>query len=326
MSIYNCIPNGCGRVLWREYLPPKVRWKYPGENWNEIEGDSYEIENLPAQCCGTWDITVYFSVPGCNGGQAYSGAGVVRIPYGTYQRMEYRTDNPWARSLIQVVYYDCYQNKEKTLPVWSSTGKSSIVPNCQDPLAIHDMPGSTYRVVDAVRVDAGIEECNTCWFTVYKGDKIVHTELKDDCPQVEQLSCRLSDIPNEIKIEKIPYLQRIEVVDFAYQNFGLNVFRRAIPDECLNIYRNLTTVLPPAPGGFPVPANNVQDHYEFILQICSAPGCPSPEYNVVCDCDCEKCPTNTCAKECGNYICCYDTTSGIATKQIEIEKYCGDEI
>ena len=326
MGALHCIPNGCGRVLWREYLPPVVRWRYPGEDWQEIEGDRYEIENQPAQCCGSWDITVAYNVPGCNGGIEYTGAGTVRIPYGTYQGIEYRTDNPFTRTVIQVVYYDCYQDKLKTLPVWSSTGKSSEIPNCGDSLAIHDKPGSTYRIVDAVRVDGGIEECNTCWFSVYKGQEIVHTEVREDCPEVEQVSCRLSDVINEIKIEKIPYLQRIEVLDFAYQNFGANVFRREIPDECLNIYRNLTTVLPPLPGGIPVPANNLQEHYELILQICSAPGCPPPEYNVICDCDCEKCPTNTCPVECGNHVCCYDTSTGKAVKEIEIEKYCGGDI
>ncbi len=326
MGIFHCIPNGCGRVLWREYLPPVVRWRYPGEEWKEIEGDSYEVENMPAQCCGTWDITVFYKVPGCNGGQEYSGAGVVRIPYGTYRRMEYRTDNPFTRTLIQVVYYDCVQNREKTLPIWSSTGKSSVIPNCGDPLAIHDMPGSTYRIIDGVRVDGGIEECTQCFFSVYKNGVIVHSEVREDCPEVEQLPCRLSDVIKEVKIEKTPYLQRIEVVPFAYQNLGLNVYQRAIPSECLNIYDNLTATIPPSGFGIPVPTNSAQSTFSFVQQICSAPGCPPPEYNVVCDCDCEKCPTGTCPVECGNHICCYDTSTGKAVKEIEIEKYCGGDI
>ena len=326
MGIFNCIPNGCGRVVWREYLPRVVRWKYPGEDWQEIEGDRYEIDRMPAQCCGTWDITIKYSVPGCNGLKTYSGTTVRRIPYGTYRRIEYRTDNPRTRTLIQIIYYDCNQKIEKPVYVWSSTGKSSVIPNCGDPEAIHDMPGSTYEITKVVRADGDDIGCTQCFFTVYKGRDIVHTEVQEDCPQVEQLPCRLSDVINEIKIEKIPYLQRLEVVDFAYQNFGLNVFRREIPNECLNVYRNLTTVLAPLPGGIPVPANNVQDHYELVTQICSAPGCPPPEYNVICDCDCEKCPTNTCAVECGNHVCCYDSLTGKAVKEIEIERYCRDDI
>ncbi len=82
MSIFNCIPNGCGRVLWQEYLPSVVRWRYPDGEWNEIEGDNYSVDELPAQCCGSWDITVYFNVPGCNGLRTYSGTPTRRIPYG----------------------------------------------------------------------------------------------------------------------------------------------------------------------------------------------------------------------------------------------------
>lgn len=326
MGIFHCIPNGCGRVLWREYLPPVVRWRYPGEEWQEIEGDSYDLDNRPAQCCGSWDITVEYNVPGCNGLRAYSGTSTKRIPYGTFQRLEYTLDNPFTSTVIQIVYYDCNQNVEKVLYVWSSTGISSVVPNCGDPLAIHDMPGSTYRVIDAVRIDAGRETCNTCWFTVYRGREIVHTELRDDCPEVEQIPCRLSHVIKEVKIEKIPYLQRIEVVPFAYQNIGLNLYSRKIPDECLNIYDNLTATITRTGLDIPVPTNTAQNVYRFVKQICSAPGCPPPEYSVICDCDCEKCPDGTCSVECGNYICCYDTSTGKAVKQIEIEKYCGDEI
>ena len=83
MGTFHCIPQGCGRVLYQEYLPPKVRWRYPGEDWQEIEGDNYEVDNRPAQCCGSWDITVEYNVPGCNGGINYAGEGTVRIPYGT---------------------------------------------------------------------------------------------------------------------------------------------------------------------------------------------------------------------------------------------------
>ena len=326
MGTFHCIPQGCGRVLYQEYLPPKVRWRYPEEEWQEIEGDSYEVDNRPAQCCGTWDITVEYNVPGCNGGINYIGEGTVRIPYGTYRRIEYRTDNPFVRTVLQVVYYDCHQDREKELSFWSSTGKSSTIPDCGDPLAIHDKPGSTYRIVDAVRVDDGIEECNTCFFTVYRNGEIVHAESREDCPEVEQLPCRLSDVVREVEIDKAPYLQRIEVRDHGvgYLPIGAPLYQRyEIPNECLNIYNTNVWAAPivldtvPAPGAL--------NPFIFVKQICSAPGCPPPEYNVICDCDCEKCPAGTCPKECGNHVCCYDST-GKVVKEIEIEKYCGDEI
>lgn len=52
MGNWHCIPSSCARVVYYEYLPPVVRWRYEGENWNEIEADDYAIEQLPGQCEG----------------------------------------------------------------------------------------------------------------------------------------------------------------------------------------------------------------------------------------------------------------------------------
>ena len=323
MGNFHCIPESCGRVVYREYLPPVVRWRYPGEQWQEIEGDDYSIDERPAQCCGSWDITVEYYVPGCNRALDYSGTRTVRIPYGKYRRLEYQLDNPFVRTQIAVIYWDCWQNKEKSISVWSSTGKSSVIPDCGDPTAIHNQPGSTYEIVDLVRVDGGSETCTECTFTVYKNQEVVHSEQREDCPEVEVLPCRLSDVVKEIRIEKIPYLERIEVVDYSYISFGGNIFRGDIPDECLNVIKNLTTQIVPLPDGILTPDNGAfnSENRGFIAQICSASGCPPPEFSVICDCECESCPDGTCPVDCGDHICCYEA-SGVAVKSIPLENYC----
>ncbi len=307
---FHCVPEACGRVVYREYLSSVVRWRYPGEEWQEIKGDDYSVDELPAQCCGTWDFTVGFNVPGCNGLRGYSGISTVRIPYGTYRRLEYRTDNPFTNTTIQLVYWDCNQNIEKPRYIWSSTGKSSVIPNCGDPEAIHDMPGSTYWIMQVVRVDGSDQGCTQCKFTVYNKGQIVHNETRQECPEVEILPCRLSNVVKEIKIKKIVYYQGIEVVKFARDT----IFTVEIPQHCLNIYKtDLQASLIPLP--------NIYPHYEFVAQICSDIDCPPPEYHVICDCECESCPDGTCPVECGDHICCYET-SGVAVKSIPIEKYC----
>ncbi len=298
MGNFHCIPEGCGRVVYREYLPSVVRWRYPGEQWQEIEGDDYSIDERPAQCCGSWDITVEYYVPGCNRALDYSGTRTVRIPYGKYRRLEYQLDNPFVRTQIAVIYWDCRQNKEKSISVWSSTGKSSILPNCGDPTAIHDQPGSTYQLVSAVRVDAGQETCTECTFTVYKNQEVVHSEQRENCPQGEILPCRLSDEVKEIKIEKEAYLQRIEVRNESIDVVSVSpldaplIFTSQLPTDCLNIYKT-ATLAPPILSEY-VPVPGVINPYQFIQQICSAPGCPPPEYQVICDCECESCPDGTC--------------------------------
>ena len=49
MGNFHCIPSTCARVVWREYLSPVVRWRYPGEEWKEIEADDYQIDDQKPQ-------------------------------------------------------------------------------------------------------------------------------------------------------------------------------------------------------------------------------------------------------------------------------------
>lgn len=49
MGNFHCIPSSCARVVWREYLPPTIRWRYPGEDWQEIEGDDHSIDDQSPQ-------------------------------------------------------------------------------------------------------------------------------------------------------------------------------------------------------------------------------------------------------------------------------------
>ncbi len=313
-TFFHCIPEGCGQVFYREYLAPVVRWRYPGEDWQEIEGDDYSVKELPAQCCGTWDITVEYYVPGCNRALDYSGTRTVRIPYGKYRRLEYQLDNPFVRTQIAVIYWDCWQNQEKSISVWSSTGKSSVIPNCGDAYAIHNQVDSTYQVTDVNRVDEAEENCNKCSLVIYKNQQVVHNEVRSECPEVEVLPCRLSDSLKEVKVEKLNYLEGIEVVNFARDT----LFTVAIPPHCLNIYK---TSLQPSI----IPLPDIYPDYEFVAQICSDVGCPPPEYQVICGCDsCEFCPPGTCPVLCHGVICCHEKTTGKAIKSIPIDQYCGE--
>ena len=117
------------------------------------------------------------------------------------------------------------------------------------------------------------------------------------------------------KIEKLPYLERLEVVPHAYEQFGFNLYQKDIPNECLNIYLNDITGAITVPG-IPYPGNPWYNSWEFIAQFCSLPGEPPLEYHVVCNCDIQ-CPPGTCAVQCGEHICCYGS-DGIAVTSIQI--------
>ncbi len=49
MGLFHCIESSCARVEYQEYLPPVVRWRYPGEEWQEIEADDYSIETIETE-------------------------------------------------------------------------------------------------------------------------------------------------------------------------------------------------------------------------------------------------------------------------------------
>lgn len=306
MGNFHCIPNGCGRVVYREYLPPQIRYRY-GEDWQYVDGDDYAIEeSLGGQRPGVrYTVKIYINKTN-EAPKTYT----VYVT-GAVGNIIYIRDRPWE-SFWTYYYVRLETNSGTGLhPVDHISfrgGNSPITP-----------PGDNiFRIVDIFPKDKP-----ECTFTIYKNNQIVHQEVRDRCPEVEKLNCRLSDEIKVIKIDKLPWLERIEVVPYGYQNLGLNVYQAIIPDECLNIYKNLTTTIVPQFEGFPTPTNAAQATYGFIAQICSTPGCSPPEYQVICDCDCEKCPENTCPIKCDDVICCYDN-EGKSVKSIQIENYCGD--
>ena len=60
MGNFHCVTSNCARVVYREYLPPVVRWRYEGEDWNEVDGDDYTIDDKQTgQCEGAFYRMVY---------------------------------------------------------------------------------------------------------------------------------------------------------------------------------------------------------------------------------------------------------------------------
>ena len=170
---------------------------------------------------------------------------------------------------------------------------------------------------------------NQCEFKVFKNGQIVHQETRAVCPEVEKIPCKLSDVRHSIEIKKLPYLEKVEVVPYAYSAYKLPgvpapiVQADQIPAECLNIYNNAIYVIPPSGQGI-YPNGTPFD--SFITQICSAPGCLPPEYQVICDCNnCQSCPDGTCPIECNNHICCYNDY-GVSVAQIPKSNYCGGNL
>ena len=50
MGNWHCIPSSCAEVVYQEYLPPVVRWRYPDEDWQEIKADNFTLSQDKGKC------------------------------------------------------------------------------------------------------------------------------------------------------------------------------------------------------------------------------------------------------------------------------------
>lgn len=344
MGNFHCISSSCATVVYREYLPPRVRWRYQGEAWQEITANDYstEYESNPVEGATDrkfYDFYAKFIVQGSNHYAYNDGDLGYAKSSGSVQAPIY--DLSFRPSAVEVLF-ELVETRNNNGICFKQTVRPTALALAGNQAFRIITADSTSREVGMVEsigffdfsfienTDNTPQPCNNtipnnCIFTITLNDEIVYQETRDTCPEVEILPCRLSDIRKEIKIGKIPYLERIEVVPYGYQNLGLAVYQAIIPDECLNIYKNETVTIIPQVEGFPTPTNSAQSTYGYITQICSPEGCPPPEYQVICNCDdCESCPENTCSVECEGNICCYDKTTGKSIKSIPIDNYCGE--
>lgn len=353
MGNWHCVPSGCAEVVYQEYLPPVVRWRYPEEEWREIKADDYSFTEKTI-CPGVPHVFYYrnaiintfqCTLTGWSNEFIRSGwLGSTSPPFTNFRLYSGNILIAYAATPE-----DWAGNIEK--PFWSYWRSSTFfcgenVPNhgtgrfflyCDSAVGKdHLILNSTSRGILPYGFqpdpNANLSPCqNSCVFKITKNGQTVHTETRSVCPEVEKIPCRLSDQPKKIEIEKIPYLERVEVVPYAYSAYRLPGLPAPIaqadpiPDECLNIYNNAIYVVPPNPEALNNPDSTPFD--TFIAQICSAPGCPPPEYGVLCDdqCfECTECPPGTHPITCDDTVCCYGDDGRVV---LEIPKfdYCGGD-
>ncbi len=308
MGNFHCIPSSCAEVVYREYLSPSLRYRYPDQPWEYVEGaNNYTLE----EDCPVASFVVEFWYDTFNGNTFVSNR-YYRVPgnfYGKPIRVREIEDGSPYYMHIYLYFFNALTNQ-----------------NEYRRYLINTSPTSQYYVTDYNIIYDETVVCN-CIFKAYKDDELLLTRGTTECPEVEELPCRLSEERKVIKIDKLAYLQRVEVRNQAISTVVLPppinapfIQVRDLPTECLNIYNTLT-LSPPIPSD-QIPIPGALNPFVFVEQICSPVGCPPPEYEVLCDCDCRSCPKGTCPVECTGQICCYDKLTGKAVESIPLAEYC----
>jgi hypothetical protein len=344
MGNWHCVTSDCATVHYLDYEGGKIRWRYGSEPWQEIQGDDYSVKRETGKC---YDVSYRI------GGQALE---MPRPSFGKPCKnpTQWQLANNFLGKIVSISFYlatkrpiQAYVTTESINGIRASSwhylywtigqlsGTSAYMyyaPTCDE--SNHVFAVSGVNNWQAKRVDNQLDNCGDCTLEVLKNGQVVYTETRAVCPEVEKIPCQLSTVNKQIEIEKLPYLDRVEVVDYAYDvrlgllvdigNYGLLLQKKPILPECLNIYNNsITSTIPTDFGNV---ANTPENGYRQIAQICSAPGCPPPEYQVICDCNnCESCPGDTCPVECGEQICCYNDY-GVSIKEISSSNYCGGQL
>lgn len=345
MGNFHCIESGCAEVRYQPYKKKGgIHYRYPEGDWITVDGDDYKIDDKRFGQCpdAVYYVKFYYHYTGQTGGcyenangtctyysngSVRKGAKVGRIDINDPELEEKapswwdeEKSGKWSKKITGAYIYWNYPGGEISQNYVSfvkSSGGGGAIPSSVE--------------WEISRNDGQKDDCGQCTLQIFKEGQLIKEIENKDCPEVKELKdeCELSDRTKVIQIKKLPFLERVDVVPWAYQNLGANVNRRDIPDNCLNIYKPTTATIPPAPGPIPTPSNSAIDRdfsYGFVTQICSAFGCPPPEYEVICNCSGEECPNGTCPVECGNVVCCYDPNTGISVDSIKIENYSGGHL
>lgn len=355
MGNFHCTTKDCARVVYQVYLSSVVRYKYEGEDWQEIEGDSYAIEDSKSK----YDLNerknykiyakaiVSARVPPASSGQPprfvegqeieVNVGGVFSAPIYDVQPVvngkNVNTNVTYTKGTGGNQQYTFCEKVTQQWTLYTQTnggnvrikkdGGSYYEPPIDLVTGLYDL---RFEEIDDAKPCAEEIEQN-CTFRVFKGseEKGLTTVLeivRDTCPEAEVVGCRLSGVDTEIKIKKVPYIETVRVLPHTLVAFGANIYRGPIPDECLAVFKDYTSQILPLPGGFPAPNNgalNQDNTFGLVEVICSYPGCPRPEYQVICNCN-EECPPGTCEVRCGDKICCYGD-DGVSQKSIPLSSF-----
>ncbi len=317
------------RINVTPYLEARIEYQYPDEPMKTIFANggelSYDVNQLVGQCPTTYTVRVDYQASNTRS----SSCGQWRTTQDAFGRRDIQFTGKFLGLEVDqferlVIVFENLTTGQIAYQFPRSIVSSFIV--ARDSCRRESVTDVGYALrnswiwYDLKRIDGQPDDCGACTFTVYRDGQQIINETREDCPEVQQFDCELGEVETyEIDLAPLEILFITTSSEFALQNGTLNEgfdiaeiinFLAGNPDNCILIWK-----LERSFGFF----------YSItrIAQICSPIGCPPPEYNHECLNSCRSCPPDTCAVECGDHVCCYNS-EGIAIETISIEEFCNE--
>jgi len=313
----------------------KVRYRYAGEDWHELEASDYTIEqdfdvnntNPVSWFSIEFDAEVAQRFPPIISVPAIHEAGDI-ITVGTgasYPGVYLSGINPIKVQPNYNVEFDFISNsgnvcRKRTI----STAIISQHPDSSGKRCRTEEAGSTasnpaIKAISNPRLVADSNKppfnCNnydnSCKFSVYLCGHLVLESIKDDCPEVEIIKCE-PQLPQGITARIDPWDTVILIegkvgnlpplISIFWANIGRIVTAFSFdPTILIELAKEAQTNPNECILALKI---NKFNKIDILGQFCSTCDCVFPEYQVTCNDG--KCPDGTCEVECEDHLCCYD--------------------
>ena len=305
--------------------PKKIRYRYPGENWNEVAGESYLIDLLPisgGDYLADWiikadDVLIDFKLSIFSGFDCTGGATTRNFSYTGYSDVAIGRCIILAVEWFRPLYTSCGNTRSyNRIPEWINI----ILKNANNEIKSYTIsfdkllnPPSTrdisskvlsreikkFKFTDATRPDDPPKY--KCEFTVFDiFNNVILSITRDECPEAFLVPEKCYFKPeNERLVAKV------------FQSFLDPPLRIEYQGNCATVWKDAWPI-----NYFPL----------MIYKECTDnPNCPPPRIrldNKKCKEECSQCPSGTAIKVLlGGNIACVDAF-GCIIKEIKFKPGC----
>lgn len=286
--------------LWE---PKKIRYRYPGENWQEIAGDRYTLGSIPkyplTSYVSDWliyDVTYTLEALRCSDDK-FLGIGTVTFPNRVVTARQIEELIPHSPMGSRTGGNITTRYRIKLLNVSSlTTVTSNQWPSLLRNNACNRYLTFNYKIKDLKNnQDAPLTQCVFKVFNIFNQEILSIT--RDDCPEVIVVPERCY-----YKAENERLVRKVDVGTF--QNL-----RTEYNGNCATVWLDA----PPLPFAT-----------EMYKECSDNPNCPPPKirFDKKCEEKCEQCPPGTAIKVLlGGNIACVDSV-GCVLKTVKYKPGC----